>query len=142
MSPPPGELTARIRRLVEVLDATGLIRLRITDRDDNSVELHRALRPPAPAAAGDLHSTNGTVEAPPKRPADIIKSDLVGIARFGRPTPAEGAMIEGDRELAYVEALGIRNPVRSHGSGRIANVLVRDGQPVEYGQPLFEIERA
>lgn len=141
MSPPPGELTARIRRLVEVLDETGLIRLRITDRDDNSVELRRALRPPT-RALGDSHSTNGTVEAPPKRPADVIKSDLVGIAHFGRPAPAEGATIEGDRELAYVEALGIRNPVRSHGSGRIAGVLVRDGQAVEYGQPLFEIDRA
>ncbi len=49
--------------------------------------------------------------------------------------------VEGDRELAYVETLGIRNPVRSRGPGRVAMIYVTDGQPVEYGQPLFAIER-
>jgi acetyl-CoA carboxylase biotin carboxyl carrier protein len=49
--------------------------------------------------------------------------------------------VETDRELAHVETLGIRNAVRSGGAGRIAVVYVRDGQPVEYGQPLFAIER-
>jgi biotin carboxyl carrier protein len=50
-------------------------------------------------------------------------------------------MLESDRELAYVDALGIRNPVRSLGGGRVVSVLCADGQPVEYGQVLFEIDR-
>jgi biotin carboxyl carrier protein len=49
--------------------------------------------------------------------------------------------LEGDRELAFVETLGIRNAVRSRGPGRVAMIYVTDGQPVEYGQPLFAIER-
>jgi acetyl-CoA carboxylase biotin carboxyl carrier protein len=61
--------------------------------------------------------------------------------RFLRPAISEGMALEGDRELAYVETLGIRNPVRSRGPGRVAMVYVTDGQPVEYGQPLFAIER-
>jgi biotin carboxyl carrier protein len=66
---------------------------------------------------------------------------VVGVVRFSRPAVSEGMNVEGDRDLAYVETLGIRNPVRSRGSGRIAAIYVTDGQPVEYGQPLFTIER-
>ena len=66
---------------------------------------------------------------------------MVGIVRFLRPPVAEGQELDGDRELAYVETLGIRNPVRSRGAGRVSAVFVTDGQPVEYGQPLFAIER-
>jgi acetyl-CoA carboxylase biotin carboxyl carrier protein len=49
-------------------------------------------------------------------------------------------LVGEDRELAYVEALGIRNPVRSGGAGRVCDIFVKDGQAVEYGQPLFSIE--
>jgi biotin carboxyl carrier protein len=66
----------------------------------------------------------------------------VGVFRLSRPVPHEGERLEGDRELAYVEALGIRNPVRSLGGGRVSVIRCRDGDPVEYGQPLFEIERS
>ena len=72
---------------------------------------------------------------------DAILADVVGVIRFLRPPVGEGMAIDGDRELAYVETLGIRNPVRSRGPGRVAMIYVTDGQPVEYGQPLFAIER-
>ncbi|HEY4441379.1 MAG TPA: biotin/lipoyl-binding protein [Candidatus Elarobacter sp.] len=75
------------------------------------------------------------------RSADLVTSDVVGIVRLGRPAPVEGQELDGDRELGFVETLGIRNPVRSRGPGRLSAVLVTDGQPVEYGQPLFAIER-
>jgi len=75
------------------------------------------------------------------RGADVVVSDVVGVVRLLRPLVAEGQALEGDRELAYVESLGIRNPVRSRGGGRVTAVFVTEGQPVEYGQPLFAIER-
>jgi biotin carboxyl carrier protein len=53
---------------------------------------------------------------------------------------ARGTSLPEDRELAYVESLGIRNPVRSGGPGRVAAVYVSDGEAVGYGQPLFAIE--
>ncbi len=80
-------------------------------------------------------------ERVPERRSDTIASDVVGIVRHLRPPVAEGQQLDGDRELAYVETLGIRNPVRSRGAGRVSAVFVTDGQPVEYGQPLFAIER-
>ena len=140
MSTPSGSLVARVRRLVDVFNQTGLVRLRISDASDNAIELRRA----AGARGTSEHaSSNGAAaaESVPPRAVDTIKSDLVGIAHLSKPAPAEGGLLDGDRELAYVEALGIRNPVRSLGGGRVVAVLVNDGQPVEYGQPLFEIER-
>jgi biotin carboxyl carrier protein len=52
-----------------------------------------------------------------------------------------GTQVEANRELAYVESLGVRNPITSGGPGRVVKVLVSDGQPVEYGQALFALER-
>lgn len=141
MSTPAGHLVARVRRLVEVFNQTGLVRLRISDGADTSIELRRANR--AERGGSEHISSNGALspEAAPGRPVDTIKSDLVGIVHLSRPVPSEGGVVDGDRELGYVEALGIRNPVRSLGGGRVVAVLIDDGQPVEYGQPLFEIER-
>ena len=48
---------------------------------------------------------------------------------------------DGDRELAHIEALGIRTPVHSMGAGRLLRIAATDGSPVEYGQPLFSIAR-
>ena len=80
-------------------------------------------------------------ERPSERRAEVVASDVVGIVRLLRPAIGEGQELDGDRELAYVETLGIRNPVRSRGGGRVSTVFVSEGQPVEYGQPLFAIDR-
>lgn len=71
-----------------------------------------------------------------------INSDRVGIFHFGRPLPFEGERLEEDRELGYIEQLGIRNPIRSRGPGRVHAILQRDGDIVDYGRPLFELERS
>lgn len=137
----PGELSAgladRVRALAQAFLKTDLVRLRIEDENEDAVEFRRR---PTPAPLMD--------EAHPLTPAAAtpanlhpIKADLVGIFRFSRPAVFEGELLDGDRELAFVDALGIRNPVRSLGGGRIASVLCQDGQPVEYGQVLFEIDR-
>jgi 2-amino-4-hydroxy-6-hydroxymethyldihydropteridine diphosphokinase len=134
----PVGLVERVRALARAFLETDLVRLRIEDECEDAVEFRR--RPiPAAAAAAQAHPQAPAVAAP----ANIhsIKADLVGIFRFSRPPVSEGDLLDGDRELAYVDALGIRNPVRSLGGGRIIAVLCTDGQPVEYGQVLFEIDR-
>jgi len=133
---PANNLVERVRSLVQTFLETDLMRLRI-ERDGGHVELRRHPRArPASGHAPEQH------DAPPvEQNIDAIKSDLVGIFHFIRPAPAVGEMLNSDRELAYVEALGIRNPVRSLGSGRLATICCDDGQAVEYGQTLFEIDR-
>ena len=134
---PSSPLASRIRALADYFVGTDLLRLRI-ERDAEEIELgrgrlHPDLVPPLPS---DLAAH----EVPPVK-LDPIKADLVGIFHLSRPVPAAGDLLESDRELAYVEALGIRNPVRSRGAGRIVSILPPDGAAVEYGQVLFEIDR-
>jgi acetyl-CoA carboxylase biotin carboxyl carrier protein len=128
-------LAERVRPLAKAFNDGGLTRLTVRDADFE-VEFRRS-RAVAAAAA----DAGPAVEATPPRPTDAILADVVGVVRFPRPALSEGMNVEGDRDLAYVETLGIRNPVRSRGAGRIAAIYVTDGQPVEYGQPLFAIER-
>jgi 2-amino-4-hydroxy-6-hydroxymethyldihydropteridine diphosphokinase len=133
----PAGLSDRVRALAAAFRETDLLRLRIEDEREDAIELRRR---PAPASARAHTQPQG---AAPPEPANVqpIKADLVGIFRFSRPAVIEGEILDTDRELAYVDALGIRNPVRSLGGGRIVSVYCRDGEPVEYGQVLFEIDR-
>ncbi len=133
----PAELVARVRELAQAFLETDLVRLRIEDDREDAIEFRRRPKPVPSAQPSQPHGP-----AVPE-PANLhpIKADLVGVFRLSRPNVAEGDVLDGDRELAYVDALGIRNPVRSLGGGRIASVLCQDGQPVEYGQVLFEIDR-
>ncbi|MDQ2681339.1 MAG: 2-amino-4-hydroxy-6-hydroxymethyldihydropteridine diphosphokinase [Candidatus Eremiobacteraeota bacterium] len=129
-------LTGRARRLAQAFVETKLVRLKITGAD-GSFEFRRAATQITASAA----NASGDDSQAPQRNLDVVASDLVGIFHFSKPAPTEGERLEGDRELAFVEALGIRNPVRSRGAGQIVSMLSRDGDPVEYGQPLFEIDR-
>jgi acetyl-CoA carboxylase biotin carboxyl carrier protein len=137
-------IASRARALAGALAEAGFARLRVRD-GDTEIELRRAPRTPAaPAAAAagpGAAAGNGAPAPAAQRRADLIASDVVGVVRLGRPPVAEGSTLDGDRELAYVETLGIRNPVRSRGGGHVTAVFVTEGQPVEYGQPLFAIER-
>lgn len=134
---PKNPVVERVRSLVQAFLETDLVRMRI-ERGGGHVELRRraSTRTAAPPSAEPA----SVADAAPAN-LDEIKSDLVGIFRFSRPLPVEGEKVESDRELAFVEALGIRNPVRSLGPGRLVSVCCHEGQAVEYGQVLFEIER-
>ncbi|MDE2482967.1 MAG: acetyl-CoA carboxylase biotin carboxyl carrier protein subunit [bacterium] len=129
-------VAGRVRRLAEFFVETDLLRLRI-ERDGEEIELGRKVlhREPVPELTPEMIAESAPVRL------DAIKADLVGIFHLSRPATAEGDLLESDRELAYIEALGIRNPVRSRGPGRIASVACADGDAVEYGQVLFEIDR-
>lgn len=131
------QLVQRVRTLAQAFLETDLVRLRIEDEDENAVEFRRKPAPVQPQAK-ELEAALA-----PAAPLNVerIKADLVGIVHLTRPLVGEGEMLAGDRELAYVEALGIRNPIRSLGKGRIVGIRCEDGRPVEYGQVLFEIDR-
>jgi acetyl-CoA carboxylase biotin carboxyl carrier protein len=133
-------IAARARALAGALTEAGFARLRVRD-GDIEFELRRAAQPGAAIPALVLPAAPDAAEKPSARRDDLVTSDVVGIVRLSRPVVIEGLDLDGDRELAYVETLGIRNPVRSRGAGRITAVFVTEGQPVEYGQPLFAIER-
>lgn len=141
------ETLLRVRSAAEFCANAGLTRFRI-DEEDLAIEVRRSVRSSrSPAALSEAAShTNGSrppsngAPAAPERARTILRAEFVGVVRLARPAAAAGTVVGADRELAYVESLGIRNPVRSGGPGRVADVFVSDGEAVEYGQALFSIE--
>lgn len=125
----------RVRALARFLAESDAVRVRVED-DEGEIELVAGSKAAAERADGESR----TSEAVPQR-VDAIKADLVGIFRISRPAPVEGELLDGDRELGYIEALGIRTPIHSLGAGRLVSVATSDGDPVEYGQPLFLVAR-
>lgn len=130
-------VSERVRALANFLAENDAVRVRIV-RGEEEIEVVNSSR----ARMGDeRESESAAPSSTPAQRVDAIKAELVGIFRLGRPAPIEGDSFEGDRELGYVEALGIRTPVHSMGAGRIVGVAAADGSPVEYGQPLFLVAR-
>ena len=131
----PAGIAERVARLAEFLIANDLESVRI-EREHETFEVGRA----AAEAAVAMPETKAPPQSVQSR-VEQIAADRVGIFHLGRPAPYEGERLEGERERGYVEQLGIRNPVRSRGAGRIVAILQRDGDMVDYGRPLFELDR-
>ncbi len=128
--------SAHVRALAEFLADGDAVRVRV-QRGDDEIEIAAApQRSAQPLQSGDRIAGDS-----PGVRVDAIKADLVGLFHLSRPAPVEGDVFDGDRELGFIEALGIRTPIHSMGAGRIVAVATVDGAAVEYGQPLFLVAR-
>jgi len=127
------DATERVRSIARFLRENELTRVRV-QRGDDEIVVAAGTRPASPAPVQPA-------AAPQTSRVDAIKADLVGVFRLSRPEPAEGDAIDADRELGYIEALGIRTPIHATGAGRIVSIEAGDGSAVEYGQPLFLVAR-
>ncbi len=129
-------IESRVRPLAETLVREGLEAVSIAD-GEIEIELTRSLAAPVEQAESAIEDAAG-----PGPEYDVLTSDVVGRIRFLRPPVTAGSVVDADRELAFIETLGIRNPIRSRGAGRVAVVYVEEGQAVDYGAPLFAIDRS
>jgi acetyl-CoA carboxylase biotin carboxyl carrier protein len=103
----------------------------------------------APVAAAPVASAPAVAapaaEVDPHAGAHIVKSPIVGTF-YDAPSPDSEAFVKvGDhvdmgKVLCIVEAMKLMNEIESDAAGEIVKVLVKPGQPVEYGQPLFAIK--
>ncbi len=74
-----------------------------------------------------------------------VRSPLVGVFRssmkeHGKPLVSTDETVRQGQVVAAIEALNVLNEVEAPTAGRVKEVLVEDGQPVEYGQPLLLVE--
>jgi acetyl-CoA carboxylase biotin carboxyl carrier protein len=105
-----------------------------------------ASAPAAPAASPAAPAT-----PPPAAPAEdpdaglhIVKSPIVG-TYYGSPSPGAAAFVspgdhvEKGQVICIVEAMKLMNEIESDASGEVVKCLVSNGQPIEFGQPLFSI---
>jgi acetyl-CoA carboxylase biotin carboxyl carrier protein len=99
-----------------------------------------------PAQASDPLATPAAA-APAMEPEDelhIVKSPMVGTF-FGSPSAGSppfvspGDPVQVGQEICIIEAMKLMNPIESDATGEIVKCFVSNGQPIEYGQPLFSV---
>jgi acetyl-CoA carboxylase biotin carboxyl carrier protein len=147
----------KLKKLIDLVQESGIGELEITEGEEK-VRISRlgagapmvmathapmamlpatgAAAPAAPAAAP---------EAPPAPAGHTLKSPMVGTF-YRSPSPGAPAFVEVGQAVAkgqtlcIIEAMKLLNEIESDAAGTIKAILVENGQPVEYGQPLFVIE--
>ena len=148
----------KVKKLIELLGESGIDELEIKEGEE-SVRISRhskqpayAAQPvyapaPAPAAApvaAAAPSADAAPAAAPKLNGTVARSPMVGtFYRAASPTSANfvevGQTVKKGDILCIVEAMKMMNHIEAEASGVIESILVENGQPVEYDQPLFTI---
>lgn len=140
-----------IRELARLLDETGLTEIEF-ERDGQRVRVarqHQGLPAPVPAAmpmeaAVPSLATDTTPIDPAKHPG-VVTSPMVGTAYVApepgaRPFVEIGSQVRTGDTLLIVEAMKTMNQIPSPHAGTVIQILIEDGQPVEFGEPLMIIE--
>ncbi len=140
--------TALIRQLAELLDETKLTEIEVEDgarkirvaRTMTGFGTGVAMASPAPIAAP-------VAEAPAAAPstANAVKSPMVGTVFLAaepgaKPFAGVGDTVSEGQTLVIIEAMKVMNPIAAPHAGKVTQVLVENGQPVEFDQPLIVIE--
>ncbi len=145
----------KIRRLVELMKEHDLSEIDLRE-GEMRIQLRRGMEPviTRPAVAGGRRAISGAIpakaDAPPPAPAAeehvaVIKSPMVGTF-YAAPDPDSPAYVKvGDHvgpetTVCIVEAMKVFNQIPAEVAGKIVAVLVENGEPVEFGQPLFKVD--
>ncbi|WP_282605633.1 acetyl-CoA carboxylase biotin carboxyl carrier protein [Pelagibius sp. Alg239-R121] len=141
-----------IRSLAGLLDETGLSEIEYESqghrlRVSRGGVAQTVVAAPAPAAAAvaDASSAPATAVAADQPPAGTINSPMVGTAYLAAEPSAPafikvGDMVTEGQTLLIIEAMKVMNELKSPRSGKVSHIMVSDGQPVEFGEPLLAIE--
>ena len=147
----------KLKTLIDLVAESGISELEITEGDGKvrivKSPVHMAVAPApaaqvihtAPAGTHGAAAPAPTPAAPPPVTGHLVKSPMVGTfyrsAQPGSdPFVQVGSTVREGDTLCIIEAMKLLNEIEADKSGTIRAVLVENGQPVEYGQPLFEIE--
>jgi len=154
----------KIKKLIELLEESGIAEIEIKEGEE-AVRISRmAANPPLPAYPQYAHlATAPMALAPPieaaKAPAPaaesaaakpkpnehVITAPMVGTF-YASPSPGAKAFIEiGDeikvgQVLCIIEAMKMMNQIEADKAGKVTSIMARNGDPVEFGQPLFVVE--
>jgi acetyl-CoA carboxylase biotin carboxyl carrier protein len=145
----------KVKKLIELLEESGISELEISEGEE-SVRISRHPRS-APAAAAPAPQAPAAAPAPAPLPAtaagehkprnddQTITSPMVGTyysasAPGAKPFIELGMEIKVGQILCIIEAMKMMNQIESDKAGRVTAILAKNGEPVEFGQPLFVIE--
>jgi acetyl-CoA carboxylase biotin carboxyl carrier protein len=143
----------KIKKLIEMLEESNLGEIEIKEGEE-SIRISRAgsaapvaqwMNAPAPVAAPVAAAPVAAPAAPSLPTGHMVTSPMVGTF-YRSPSPSAASFVEvgsqvkvGDT-LCIIEAMKILNTIESDKAGTVKAILKENGQPVEFGEPLFVIE--
>jgi acetyl-CoA carboxylase biotin carboxyl carrier protein len=141
----------KVKKLIELLEESGIAEIEIHEGEE-SVRISRnavaTAAAPVAIAAAPVAAAAPTAEAAPaeeKIEGHVLNSPMVG-SFYRAPSPGAASFVDvgskvsvGDT-LCIIEAMKLLNQIEADKGGTIKAILVENGQPVEYNQPLFIIE--
>jgi acetyl-CoA carboxylase biotin carboxyl carrier protein len=146
----------KLKTLIELVESSGIAELEISEGEER-VRITRSLPPPAvpPASAPASipaavlttggHAAPATAPTPPAEPeGHTLKSPMVGTfyrsaSPGAKPFVDVGDEVQVGDPLCIIEAMKLMNEIEADRAGVVKAILVENGQPVEYGQPLIVI---
>lgn len=146
----------KLKKLIDLVQESGIAELEVTENEEKvrivkSGPAPREIYMSAPSAAQIAPPTvaAAVATAPPAAPAapagHIVKSPMVGTF-YRSPSPDAKAFVEiGDsvkvgQTVCVIEAMKLLNEIEADKDGVVKAILIENGQPVEYGEPLLVIE--
>ena len=141
-------LTGAVRELVTIMREGGISQLDVS-RGDLRISLSAHAAPASAAAMPAAHAVGGETPTRPAEPAldehvAVVTSPMIG-TYYASPAPGElpfiqvGDAVEVGQTVAIIEAMKIMNEIVAEQAGLVEQILVRDGEPVEYGHPLLRL---
>ena len=151
----------KVKKLIELLEESGIAEIEISEGEE-SVRISRypkgmpqlvaaapmmapAAAPAAPATAIAAPAQPAAEEKAGYREENTVTAPMVGTF-YSAPAPGARPFVEmGDevkigQVLCIIEAMKMMNQIESDKAGRVRAILARNGEPVEFGQPLYVIE--
>ena len=147
----------KLKKLIDLVEASGISELEITEGEEKVKIVKGGGAPavvaapvPGPAAPAPIAPPAPVVSAPPAETPEAapeghpVKSPMVGTF-YRTPSPDAKAFVEVGQAvkegqiICIIEAMKLMNEIECDKSGTVKAILVENGQPVEYGQPLFVI---
>jgi len=145
----------KVKKLIELLEESGISELEISEGEESvRISRHPRMAMQAPmaaampmAAAAPPLATPATAagEHKPRNDDSTVTSPMVG-TYYSASAPGAKAFVEIGSEikvgqiLCIIEAMKMMNQIESDKAGRVTAILAKNGEPVEFGQPLFIIE--
>jgi acetyl-CoA carboxylase biotin carboxyl carrier protein len=151
----------KIKKMIELLEESGIAEIEIREGEESlriarvmpsQPPMYAAAAPPAsfaavppPAQAAAPAAVSGTAPAAPRAGEHIVTAPMVG-TYYSSPSPGAKTFVEiGDevevgQVMCIIEAMKMMNQIEAEKAGTVQAILVKNGEPVEFGQPLFIIQ--
>ena len=145
----------KLKKLIDLVQESGIAELEITEGEEKVRIVrggHVSVVGVAPAAspAAPAESARGTAAAPAVPPSEapaaqaghVVKAPMVGTfyrspSPDAKPFAEVGQTVKEGDTICIIEAMKLMNEIEADAAGVVKAILVENGQPVEYGQPLF-----